>query len=87
MPTIFIPTLLAPLAGGKTSLKVEGATVGRAIDELERACPGLKDRLVEGVRLRPGVQVAVDGRITPLGLLARVSAESEIHFVAAIGGG
>jgi hypothetical protein len=31
--------------------------------------------------------VAVDGRISTMGLLERVSATSEVHFLAAVSGG
>lgn len=57
------------------------------IDNLEDACPGIRDRLVDEGRLRSNIRVAVDGRISSLGLLERVSQDSEIHFVAAVGGG
>lgn len=57
------------------------------IENLERAWPGLRERLVEGDRLRPHIRVAVDGRISTMGLLERVSATSEVHFLAAVSGG
>ncbi len=87
MPTVYIPTLLQPLTGGKAFVEVEGATVSQAIDSLERSCPGLRDRLVEDGRLRSNLAVAVDGEITPDGLLESVEPSSEIHFIAAIKGG
>ena len=87
MPTVYIPTLLQPLTGGKASVEVEGATVSQAIDSLEKLCPGLRDRLIEDGRLRSNLAVAVDGEITPDGLFETVEPASEIHFVAAIKGG
>jgi molybdopterin converting factor small subunit len=66
---------------------VEGATVRQVIDNLERAWPGIGERLVAEGRLRTNISVAVDGEVSPIGLLEPVSAESEIHFVAAISGG
>jgi hypothetical protein len=42
---------------------------------------------VENGQLRANISVAVDGEITPLGLLEEVSEDGEIHFVAAIKGG
>ena len=87
MPTVYIPALLESLAGGRSSLEVKGRTVREVIDNLERACPGIRARLIERARLRPNIRVAVDGRLTPRGLVARVSPTSEIHFVAAVGGG
>jgi hypothetical protein len=49
--------------------------------------PGVRERLADGDRLKPGISVAVDGVISPVGLLEAVSAQSEVHFVAAISGG
>jgi molybdopterin synthase sulfur carrier subunit len=66
---------------------VEGTTVRQVIDNLERAWPGIGERLVAVGRLRANISVAVDGEVSPIGLLEPVSAESEIHFVAAISGG
>ena len=87
MPTVYIPTLLRELTGGKPSVEVEGTTVRQVIRNLDALYPGIKDRLIEGDRLRPNISVAVDGQLTPLGLLAEVGPSSEVHFVAAIKGG
>jgi len=66
---------------------VEGSTIREVIDNLERTYPGIRERLVTENRLRSNISVAVDGEITPLGLLEPVSPASEVHFVAAISGG
>ena len=87
MPAVFIPALLQNLTGGRTLVEVEGATVRQVIDNLERACPGIRSRLLEGDRLRANIQVAVDGAIAPLGLREPTAPESEVQFVAAISGG
>ncbi|MBK5293824.1 MAG: MoaD/ThiS family protein [Acidobacteriia bacterium] len=87
MPVVFIPTLLQAVTGGHTRLEAEGSTVAQVIENLDRDWPGIAARLVEGARLRPNLSVAVDGEITPLGLLERVGPQSEVHFVAAIKGG
>ncbi len=87
MPTAYIPTLLQSVTGGKSSLEVEGATVRQVIENLEQAYPGIRDRLLEEDRLRPNISVAVDGEISPAGLLESVGPASEVHFVAAIKGG
>ena len=57
------------------------------IDNLEGAYPGIKDRLLENNRLRSSISVAVDGEVTPIGLLEKVAEDSEVHFVPAIAGG
>jgi len=87
LPTVYIPALLRGLTGGRSSFEAEGATVREVIDNLERAWPGIRDRLVDEGRLRPNLSVAVDGEISPLGLLESVEPSSEVHFVAAISGG
>ena len=87
MAIVFIPTLLQPLTGGKASVETEGATVRQVIDNLESAWPGIRERLLDEDRLRPNISVAVDGEITPMGLLEPVGPASEVHFVAAIKGG
>lgn len=87
MATVFLPTLLRPLAGGRDSVDVEGANVRQLVDNLETLCPGVKERLLDQGRLRKNVSVAVDGEISPLGLLEEVGPASEVHFVLAISGG
>ncbi len=87
MPTVYIPTLLQTFTGGKSAVEVEGATVRQVIDNLEQAYPGIRERLVDQGKLRPNISVAVDGEVTPMGLLEAVGPRSEVHFVAAIKGG
>ncbi len=87
MATVYIPALLQPLTGGRASVEAEGATVRQLIENLNRAFPGIRDRLLEEDRLRPNISVAVDGEVSPLGMLEKVGPASEVHFVAAIKGG
>jgi len=61
--------------------------VRQVIESLERTWPGIRERLLEQDRLRPNISVAVDGEVTPMGLLETVGPASEVHFVAAIKGG
>ena len=87
MATVFIPTLLQPAVGGVKRVEVTGATVRQVIEELERLHPGIEAQLVDDGRLRTNLSVAVDGEVSPLGLLERVGPNSEVHFVTAISGG
>lgn len=87
MPTVFIPPLLKPLTGDIERVEADAQTVRELIDELDRQFPGLRDRLCDDGDLKPGLTVAVDGNVSPLGLLQRVQPDSEIHFLPAIGGG
>ncbi|MFN0170931.1 MAG: MoaD/ThiS family protein [Bryobacteraceae bacterium] len=87
MPTVFIPTQLRDQTGGRSTIDVEGGTVREVIENLDRLHPGIGERLMEGNRLRPNISVAIDGEVSPMGLLEAVSPSSEVHFVAAIRGG
>jgi molybdopterin converting factor small subunit len=87
LATVYIPTLLQPITGGRAWVEAEGATVRQVIDSLERSWPGIRERLMEQDRLRPNISVAVDGEVTPMGLFEPVGPSSEILFVPAIKGG
>ena len=87
MSEVHIPAMLRELTGGRSPVEAAGATVREVIEDLDRRWPGIRDRLMEGGRLRPNLSVAVDGEVSPLGLRETVAPASEIHFVAAIKGG
>jgi molybdopterin synthase sulfur carrier subunit len=87
MPTVLIPALLRSYAGGRTSVEVEGATLRQVFDNLEAACPGIHERIIEDGRIRPRISVVVNDEIVNTGLLYRVAPESEIVLVPAISGG
>jgi molybdopterin converting factor small subunit len=87
MAKVFIPFSLQELTGGLRELEVTGNSVGEIIGQLERLYPGVREQLVEGNHLRLNITVAVDGEISPMGLLEEVEENSEVHFVAAIRGG
>lgn len=87
MPTVFLPALLRPLAGDRESIDVDGSNLRQVVDNLETKCPGVKERLLDQGRLKKTVSVAVDGEISPLGLLEEVRPDSEVHFVLALSGG
>ena len=87
MATVFIPSLMQGLTDGRQTVQIEGSTVRQIVENLEKAHPGMKERLVESGRIRPNISVAVDGEITPLGMLEKVAESSEVHFLPAIGGG
>jgi molybdopterin synthase sulfur carrier subunit len=87
MATVFIPSLLRKLAGGKDRATARGATVREIIEDLERQFPGFRDRVIENGDLTGSIAVSVNGEISTEGLHESVPDESEIHFVPAIGGG
>ncbi len=87
MPRVFIPPLLKSLTAGVVAIDVEAGSVRQVIERLEARFPGVAERLCEDGELKPGLTVAVDGHVSSIGLLQKVSETSEVHFLPAIGGG
>lgn len=87
MPQVYIPPLLRELTDGQEIVEIPGATVRQIVAALDHRYPGIKERLCEGEGLRPGLSVAVDGRVSSMGLIQKVGEMSEVHFIPAIGGG
>ncbi|PZC41836.1 MAG: molybdopterin synthase sulfur carrier subunit [Chloroflexi bacterium] len=75
------------LCDGEQKLVIEGTNLRQVIDNLDSQYTGFKDRLVNDGKLKPNISVAVDGEITPLGMIQKVAIDSEIHFLPAISGG
>lgn len=72
---------------GEENVTIRGKTVREVIDNLESRYPGMKERLCEENRLKPGIAVYINGLLTRGSLLERVDPDAEIHFLPAIGGG
>ena len=87
MATVFIPSLMQKLSDGNHRVEIEGSNIRQIVDNLDAQYPGFKERLVEDGRLKGNISVAIDGDITPLGILAKVGENSEVHFLPALGGG
>jgi len=87
MATVFIPSLMRNLTGSQETVVVPGATVREIVNNLEAEYPGMKERLVDRFKIKANISVAVDGEVTPLGILEKVGEDSEVHFLPAIGGG
>jgi molybdopterin converting factor small subunit len=87
MATVFIPTQLRYLTGGRDRATARGASVGDLVDDLDRQFPGFRAAVREKDDLHPSLAVSVDGEIVAGGLLEPVEGESEVHFVPALGGG
>ena len=73
--------------GGEENIALPGATVREVIDNLDGRYPGIKERLCEEDRLKPGIAIYINGLLSRGSLLERVNADAEIHFLPAIGGG
>ncbi len=87
MPQVFIPPGLRPLTGGLEQVEAAGETVRQVIRDLDARFPGFAAQLTDGTSLRPGWMVVVGGAVATLGLLHRVPANAEVHFLPALGGG
>ena len=87
MARVFVPTMLQAATGGVKEVEVEARNVRQVIERLDEMFPGIGARLVADGELRSNLAVAVNGEVARMGLLERVSAGAEIHFVPAIGGG
>lgn len=85
-----IPTPLRALTGDRDEVAVEGATVRAALDDLERQCPGIKDRVLDekGVRRFVNIYLNDEDDIRFLdGLETAVKAGDALQIVPAIAGG
>lgn len=87
MPEVWIPALLLPLSGGRQKVNVPGKTIRQVIENLELQYPGIRERLLDGDRLRPSISVVVDGVISQDKLRHKLEDDSQVHFMPAISGG
>lgn len=88
--TVRIPTTLRPLAGGSSTVQVEGATLTEVITNLEAAHPGFADRLLdESGALRKFVNLFVaDDDVRYLdGLATATPAGTTVSIIPAVAGG
>ena len=87
MATVLLPrSLLALFPGVDRRHEVAAGTVGSVLDAIDRAVPGLRDRLVQpGPRLRPHINVFVDG--SPADLTTAVPSGAVVHVLPAVSGG
>ena len=87
MAELHLPRTLQPLfADLPRRLELDAATVGEALDELDRRWPGLRDRLCEpGPALRQHIHVYVDRRRAQLD--TELEARSRVDVITAISGG
>jgi molybdopterin synthase sulfur carrier subunit len=88
--TVRIPTTLRPMAGGSSTVQVEGATLSEVIANLEAAHPGFADRLLdESGALRKFVNLFVaDDDVRYLdGLATATPAGTTVSIIPAVAGG
>ena len=87
MATVLLPrSLLALFPGVERRHELVGATVDEILTALDGNAPGMRDRLIEeGPRLRPHINVFVDGQ--PADLTTLLGPTSTVHVIPAVSGG
>ena len=85
--TVFVPIGMRPLTNGRRIVSASGRTIAEVVDDLETNYPGFRESLVEGSRLKRGLTIAVNSVEQPLGLLAKVPSNAEVHILPAMAGG
>ena len=88
--TVRIPTTLRSLTGGNAEVKVDGATVGEVLGNLDGAHPGFKDRILDdsgALRRFVNVFVADDDVRYLQGLDTPVPEGETVAIIPAVAGG
>lgn len=90
MPSVLIPTPLRKLTNELSEVSAAGATVGDVIDNLEKAFPGIKERIYdEAGEVRRFILVHVNGEDIRFldGVKTVVGDHDEISITPALAGG
>jgi len=88
--TVRIPTTMRPLAGGSSTVKVDGATLSEVLSNLNSSYPGFDDRLFDetgGLRKFVNVFVADDDVRYLEGLSTPVPDGETGSIIPAVAGG
>jgi molybdopterin converting factor small subunit len=85
--SVFVPSQLASYTGGATRVQASGATVGAVLDDLDRAYPGLKFRVVdEQDRVRRHMRIFI-GPVETRDVTRPISPGEELLIFGALSGG
>ncbi|MEK6271491.1 MAG: ubiquitin-like small modifier protein 1 [Actinomycetota bacterium] len=87
--TVKIPTQLRGVTEGESEIKVDGGTVGEALDAVFQQHAELRDRITEDGGLRRFVNVYVSGEDIRFqdGLETELSDGDEVTILPAVAGG
>ena len=84
---VFIPTPLRSYTGDKAVIEASGNTVGAALGEIERLCPGFRFRIVdEQDGIRPHIRIFVNTSLVR-DLSAAARPDDVLHIICALSGG
>jgi|TARA_B110000263_G_C15145088_1_gene435143 molybdopterin synthase sulfur carrier subunit len=85
--TVFIPAMFQSLTSGVTFVEIDASNVRDVIQNLDNLFPGLQSKLIKNGHIKEELAVSIDGDLARMGLMEKVPADSEIHFIPAIAGG
>jgi sulfur-carrier protein len=88
--TVRIPTTMRPIAGGSSTVQVDGATLAEVLTNLDAAHPGFRDRLFDeegGLRKFVNVFVADDDVRYLDGVDTKVPDGETVSIIPAVAGG
>jgi molybdopterin converting factor small subunit len=88
--TVRIPTTMRPLAGGNSTVQVEGTSLAEVLGNLNQSYPGFDDRLFDetgGLRKFVNVFVADDDVRYLDGLDTKVPDGETVSIIPAVAGG
>ncbi len=82
-----IPSPLRSYTGNRAQVEAEGKTLGEVLEDLERAYPGMRFRMIdEQGGIRPHIRFFVNQELAEEMGVA-VNAQNEIHIICALSGG
>jgi molybdopterin converting factor small subunit len=89
VPTVRIPPILRPDAGGNRTVDASGATVREVLETLVTTYPALRDRVFDDGELPQFLNVFVDGSDVRLfeGLDTQVGDGATVILLPAVAGG
>ncbi len=84
---VHVGSILHAYTDGRSRVEAQGETVAGVLDALERACPGLRFRVVdEQGAIRPHIRMFL-GSQPVRDLETSVGSERELHILGALSGG
>ena len=87
MNTVRVPSPLRAYTAGAAQVHASGLTISALLDNLERAHPGMRFRMIdEQDRIRPHIRIFINQREVQ-SLDEALAATDEVHLICALSGG